>query len=296
MTFTAVGSLVQTTTTTLTVNPTAKGNFYLVEVCSLGSNTIYCSSISGGNCTWVQVGSKFAGTNHTNYSTVFIGTATATGSAGATLTFSGATPTLEAAGQQFHSSVGSWAVDGLQGNLDTAASNSAMPSLTPSGPGDIYFAYNYDSGTSVGGSTSGYTFDVTAGGNGLTFNPACGSGAQAPVWGDTGVAFGVAILLKETPRTSQPLAQQGGAPAAPLPPRGRIAVQSGNITPKFTGPPFYPAGRSQGEAPAAAGSPGSCHLQFWRQGQQPHGGAGFPAVPSGGADSPAETPARPGLL
>ena len=202
MAFAAVGSFVQTTTTTLAVNPARVGNFYLAEVLAF-SNSVYASSISGGNCTWTQLGSKFPGSNNPYYATVFIGRATATGAASATIAFSGATPSFGCVAQQFSSSVGSYAQDGLQGAEDLATGSATWPSLTPNGPGELYFGFLYDQGTSVGGSTPGYTYDVTAGGNGVAFNPDCGSGAQAPVWGDAGSAFGVVVLLKETPQNAQ---------------------------------------------------------------------------------------------
>ena len=240
MAFTAVGSFVQTTTTTLAVNPTRVGNFYVAEVIAF-SNTVYASSISGGNCTWTQTGSKFLGTNNAFYATVFIGKATATGAANATIAFSGSTPSFGCVAQQFSSSIGSYAQDGLQGTLDLAVGTADSASLTPSGPGDLYFAYFYDSGTAVGGSTTGYTYDVTTGGNGVVFNPACGSGTQIPVWGDTGIVYGVAVLLKETPQTSQPRALRAQLPQPPRP-RGRTGSNTG-VPPKPApvGPGFHAA-------------------------------------------------------
>ena len=240
MTFSAVGSFVQTTTTTLAVNPAKVGNFYLAEVIAY-SNTVYCSSISGGNCTWTQLGSKYVGSNHPDYATVFIGKATATGAANATLTFSGATPSFNAVAQQFSSSAGSWVQDGLQGTEDLATGSATWPSLTPNGPGGLYFGYLYDTGTAVGGSTPGYTYDVDAGGNGLAFNLSCGNGAQAPVWGDAGSAFGVVILLKETPSSSQAGVIRARLPQYPVL-RGRSSSNPGApLNNPNPGPVFRPA-------------------------------------------------------
>ena len=278
MAFTAVGSFVQTTTTTLAVNPAKVGNFYLAEVIAY-SNTVYCSSISGGNCTWTQLGSKYVGSNHPDYATVFIGKATAAGAANATLTFSGTTPSFNAVAQQFSSTVGSWAQDGLQGTEDLATGSATWPSLTPNGPGGLYFGYLYDTGTAVAGSTPGFTYGVDAGGNGLAFNPDCGNGAQAPVWGDAGSAFGVVILLRETPQSSQsgvirarlprypvlrgrsssnpggplnnpnpgPVFRQATSPARiriTLPPRGRVSFsRRGAVSNPTPGPVFVQAPR-----------------------------------------------------
>jgi hypothetical protein len=196
VTFAAVGSLLQTITTSLTVAPTATGQLVLVEVVA-ESNTVFCNGISGGNSTWVQLGTNFLGTvTDAYFCSVFAGKSTATGSAAATLTFSGTTPVIRCAGQIFSSTVGSWALDGSQGNLNSAGTNTS-PSLTPAGAGDLYFGYFIDEGTATAGATSGYTYDVDAHSNGLCFNPACTSAAQAPVWGDSGLALGVAVLLRE---------------------------------------------------------------------------------------------------
>ena len=237
MTFTAVGSLVDTTTTTLAVNPTKVGNFYLVEVIANGG-TVYCNAISGGNCTWTLL-TSFKGHNNTIYASVFTGVATATGSANATLAFSGSTPTFEAVGQQFSSSLGSWAMT-ASGTLDLTTGTNTWPSLAPDGSGTLYFGFSYDSGTATAGSTPGFTYDVYQG-DGIAFNPGCGSGTQAPVWGDSGSFFGIAVLLQETPRTSQPGVIRARLPQQPVL-RGRYAANPGaprqNPQP---GPVFRPA-------------------------------------------------------
>ena len=250
MTFAAVGSFVQTSTTTLAVNPSRVGNFYLAEVISF-TNTVYASSISGGNCTWTQVGSKFAGSNKADYATVFLGKATATGAANATIAFSGSTPSFECVAQQFSSTVGSWAQDGLQGTLDLVTGTANSASLTPGGSGELYFGFFYDSGTAVGGSTPGYTYDVTAGGNGLTFNPNCG-GVQAPVWGDTGIAFGVAVLLRETPAGPSSKAVQVRQPRKQF---GKGLLYSSPVPPSSTRTSATSSQYSTGLISASYGAP-----------------------------------------
>ena len=218
MTFTAVSTLVDTATTTLAVNPMRVGNFYLAEIIT-NSNTVYCNSITGGNCTWTLL-TSFKGHNNSTYASVFTGVATATGSANATLAFSGTTPTFEAVAQQFSSSVGSWAL-ATSGTLDLVTGTNTWPSLTPDGPGNLYFGFFYDSGTATAGSTVGFTYTSYAG-DGVAYNPGCGSGAQAPVWGDSGSIFGIAVLLAETPSTSLPRAIQAKIPRQKQFPSGLV--------------------------------------------------------------------------
>ena len=176
------------------INPTSTGNFFLVEVICL-SGTVTATSMSGGNCTWVQAAAPFTGSTNALTATIFIGTATSTGSSSATVSFSGSTPTVRISAQQFSSTHGAWTVD-KTGHIDSAGTNT-WASLTPVQTGELYFGYAYDSSTSTNGSTTGYTYFQDSNGNGTAYNPACTGAAQAPTWGDSGQEFGVMLLLKE---------------------------------------------------------------------------------------------------
>ena len=258
MTFTAVSTLVQTTTTTLAVNPTRVGNFYLAEIIT-NSGTVYCNSITGGNCTWTLL-TSFKGHNNSTYASVFTGVATATGSANATLAFSGTTPTFEAVAQQFSSSAGSFTL-ATSGTLDLVTGTNTWPSLTPDGPGNLYFGFFYDSGTAVNGSTTGFTYTSYAG-DGVAYNPGCGSGAQAPVWGDSGSIFGIAVLLTETPSTSLPRAIQAKIPRQKQFPSGLVygsapaslSDQFGSSFGLYFGVPGFSSAYSTGRISANYGS------------------------------------------
>ena len=279
MTFTAVGSFVQTSTTTLALNPAKTGNFYLVSVITQNA-TVYCSSISGGNCTWSTVGSKFPGANNANFATLFIGKATATGAANATLTLSGTSPGFECVAQQFSSTAGAWAQDGPQGTLDLVTGTATWPSLTPSGSGGLYFGFFFDSGTASAGSTSGYTYDLNTFGDGLAFNPAlhhrgaspgvgglgsglrgrdpaagnpvrcirpCGAGAAAceGIPPGTAVQFPARVAQRPVQRDLQPVLRGPGV--LPSYSTGLISANYGTLpqpyppVPGNAGPVFYPA-------------------------------------------------------
>lgn len=212
MTFAPVGSLLQTTTTSLSTSPANVGDLILVEV-QTNSQTVWCTSISGGNAAWTPVGTAYSynwnGGGTWGSATLFAGRATATGSATATLTFNGATPTIRCAGQEFSSTLGGWALDVL-GNLGNLSGTNTMPSLTPAGPGELYFCFTNNLSSASAGSTSGYTYDVDAHGNGLVFNPSCTSSAQAPVWGDSGSYLGIAVLMREAPIVLQSAGNTAG--------------------------------------------------------------------------------------
>ncbi len=236
MTFTAVSTFVQTTTTTLAVNPTRVGNFYLAEILT-DSGTVYCNAITGGNCTWTLL-TAFKGHNNACYASVFVGAATATGSANATLAFSGTTPYFEAVAQQFNSSAGSYAL-ATSGTLDLTTGTNTWPSLIPDGSGTLYFGFFFDTDVATAGSTPGYTYDVNSETDGLAFNPGCGSGPQAPVWADSNHYFGIAVLLTETPSTSQHQPVRAKIPKGKPFPRGRIGSNPGVALIPGTPATFY---------------------------------------------------------
>jgi len=196
MTWTPVGSLFATTSTSLTVAPTGTNQLALVAVVA-ESATVFCNGISGGNCTWTQIGTPFKGTTTAYYVSLWQGVSTASGSATATLAFSGTTPTIRAAGRMFSSSIGAWVVD-KRGTIDAAATQTFTAS-TPTGAGELYFGFAYTvAGNLTAGSTSGYVYALDPNGNALCYDLACTSAAQAPVWaGGTDTIFGVDVLIIE---------------------------------------------------------------------------------------------------
>lgn len=204
MTFTPVGSFLQAAVSpgpgTISLNNQAAGDLILLSAIT-DSTANWVNSVTGGGATWSQIGTRFTGTSNARTATLWQGTVTATGAQTATLGITGGAPNIRAAGGEFSVTSGSWALD-VQGNLDGAGA-STWPSLTPSGAGELYFGFAIDSGSAVAGSTSGYTYNVTAQGNGCAWNPSVPA-ASAPAWGDSSQVFGVMILVAET----------GGAAAA----------------------------------------------------------------------------------
>jgi hypothetical protein len=199
MTFAAVGSLIQGTSSSVSLSNQGVGN--LVVIIVLGSsNTVYCSSISGGSVTWSAAGSHSYGTNNSWSAQAFTGVVTATGSHTATLNWSGTAPSvIHADGHEYTSTSGSWSFDALTFlDLSSPGSNT-FPSVTPAGANELYYGYCITIGSPAAGSASGYTYTTDTPGNGACWNPACGTGAQAPAWqAGSDFVLGMALMVKET--------------------------------------------------------------------------------------------------
>jgi hypothetical protein len=191
-TFTPIGGLIQSATSTINTSPAQVGDLIVLHVITNG--TAPPASVSGGNYNWQQVGSTFNGTVNVGLiSAVFVGTATAIGASVATIAFAGVPTTIRNAGQAYRSSTGQFTFI-TQNQLDSAGTNT-MPAIT-SIAGQLYSIFEFDNVTSTAGATPGYTYDIDANGNCLCFNPNCGAGVQAPVMGDATCAFGIAVLLQ----------------------------------------------------------------------------------------------------
>lgn len=207
MTWTPKGSLLQagfTGSGTLAMDNQAAGDLVYVVTVSVDSTSNWISAVSGGGCTWTQVGSEFTGTVNGMAVTQWQGTVTALGAQTATLTVTGGAPTIRAGGREFASSAGSWTADGTPAYLDSADTDT-MPSLTPAAAGELYAGFAISNVTAVAGSTAGYSYDVTTQGHGYAYDPDCTSSAQAPVWGNAYLIFGASALFRES----------GAAPASP---------------------------------------------------------------------------------
>lgn len=206
MTFTPVGSSFTWDTTPINFTPHTVGNLIVVGALTKVATTPTVIGLSSSNVTWTQLTTTYTGTNSNSAGNIWVGTVTSTSAAVVTVTWStGSAPSFwQFDGQEFSSTVGSWALD-QQGHIDFSTSNSAYASLTPAAAGELYFGTHFDSLTSSAGSTSGYTYLVDSHSNGMAYNANCTASAQAPTWADSGVRGGPMALIKET----------GGAPPAP---------------------------------------------------------------------------------
>ena len=201
-TISGVGSLQQSSgagASTLAVSPSQVGHALVLSV-RVGSPTINVASVSGGGATWKKLTSAVDGADVE----LWLGTVVTAGPSTITLGFSGAIGLtgVELSSQEYASTTGSsttWSADTANYSDNTSSSTSVtMPTLTPSGPGELYVGYARIASTGVAGSTSGFTYDVTTpNGNLFTFNPSV-SGPVAPAASQTsaGTSLAVAVLLK----------------------------------------------------------------------------------------------------
>jgi hypothetical protein len=231
-------------TGTFSLTPSGVGHLVLIEICNSTNATATATALSSSNVTWTRLGSILTGSTSAKTATVFAGTVTAASLATVTITWSGTAPTYGWAGSEFSSTVGSWAIDGSQGNLDSSGTNT-WPSLTPSVSGALYWGFIQNSSTSVNGTTSGYVYNNNAdsgGGDGSAYNLNCASGvATSPVWGDSTHQFGVVVLMKEVAATAvtpvsvweqpQPRPAQRTQPAAVLGQQAPAVTVGPGVTP-----------------------------------------------------------------
>ncbi len=178
-TITAVGSLAQNSgsgKSTLSVNPQHVGDALVLSIGVFPSSPTV-SSVSGGGSTWTRVSYTTASGDIEEW----LGTITTTGSSTITVTFSGSISGKqdELLAQEFSSSTGSsttWALD-VAGNATTSSNSTTvtMPTLSPSGSGELYVDYSAVDNSGAAGSTSGFTYDVTSEGSIFAYNPSVSS-------------------------------------------------------------------------------------------------------------------------
>jgi hypothetical protein len=193
--FTPVGGLIQGTSLRQPVTAHAAGDVIVLHVITDGNAPP--TGVSGGGATWKQLGTTLRGSANWGFSAaVYEGTVTAAGTATATVTTSGTASGVRIAGQEYNPGPGQSGVLVGQANLDVSGTGTG-PSITPAGSNELYSFFGFDTDTSSAGSTAGYTYELDGNGNPYVFDPA--SPAQPPVFGDSNVAFGIAVLLQTAP-------------------------------------------------------------------------------------------------
>lgn len=165
--------------TTFNVNPTAVGNMIGLAILFTGSND--ASAVSGGNCTWTKVAASASNATLGTVTDLWLGVATATGSAAITTTTSASSAIFvyqEFAGGGTGTP---WAVDGSQAgstNSTSATTSAAYPTLVPGGASRLYWGFSY--GGSASGVTSGYTLETISSVFSVIYNVSV-STSQSPV-------------------------------------------------------------------------------------------------------------------
>ncbi|MEY9862656.1 hypothetical protein ABH935_008304 [Catenulispora sp. GAS73] len=195
---TPVGDFIYGASLTPSVTTHAAGDVILLHVTTEGNAPP--TTVTGGDATWKQVGSTLTGNVNSGLSAaVFEGTVTTAGTAQATVTTSGTASAVRIAGQEYNPGSGQTAALISQATLDNSGTNTG-PSITPTGTNELYSFYGFDTDIGTAGSTPGYTYDYDDYGNVYAFDPA--SPAQPPTFGDSNVAFGIAVLMESAPAGS----------------------------------------------------------------------------------------------
>ena len=172
----------------------------LVFFAKVDTTGVSVSSISGGGVsTWTRAASYSGYPNHDLelwtgvVSTAGASTVTVKFSASVTSTYTGL------ASEEFAASSGvntTWSVD-TSGGINSAASTAVtFPKLTPSGTGELYFAYDSVANSASAGKTSGFTYATTSDGDIVAYDVNVSS-AQQPTatQSPSGVSGGVGVLI-----------------------------------------------------------------------------------------------------
>ncbi len=237
-TISAVGTLANkagTDTTTLAVSPQHVGDVLVLAV-KVRSTSVAASAVSGGGVgSWTQARAPFAA--YTGFDVqLWTGPVTASGSSTITVTFGSSVKSIYTglAAQEFSATTGAgtaWGIDTGGGISNASSTTVTFPALTPSGTGELYFAYAAAANSASAGTTSGFhyattsTADVTAYDTDVS-GPVQPTAKQSPA-GLSG-ASGVLITASASGTT---------APGAPTitsvtPGNGQLTV---NFTPGTTG-------------------------------------------------------------
>ncbi|HZP53525.1 hypothetical protein [Actinocrinis sp.] len=193
--FVPVGGFIQTTSLTPSIATHAVGDVVLLHVITEGNAPP--TGVSGGGATWKQIGSTLRGSVNSGFSAaVYEGTVTTAGTARATVTTSGTPSAVRIGGHEYNPGSGQTGVLVTQANLDVTGT-SAGPSVTPTGSNELYSFFGFDTDIGSAGSTPGYTYEFDDYGNMYAFDPA--SPTQPPAFGDSNVAFGIAVLMESAP-------------------------------------------------------------------------------------------------
>ena len=244
-----VGALIGVDSATPTITTEKTGDVVVLHLITQGNAPV--TGITGGNCTWKQVGTTQTGTVNAGYSgSVWVGLVTAAGSTPATIATTGTPTSIRGGGQEYHSSTGqiTFVTESL---LDTSGSNTA-PTLNPTAANQLYSVYCYSSNVSSAGATPGFTYDVDAHGNVLAYDANCPLAPQDPVFGNSTMTFGVAVLM------SAPLSAGTFTPVG-----GIIQSQTATIpvNPQQVGDIIVMFTESEGSAPPVGITGGNCTWQ-----------------------------------
>ena len=198
---TAVGALVNKSgidMTTLRVSAQHAGDLLVLAV-KVSSPIVTASSVSGGGVTrWTRVEGPYAGYGGYDLE-IWTGVVSATGASTITVSFLGQLHLVYTgfAAQEFSSSAGTsttWGTETRGGISNVSSTTITFPKLTPGGLGELYFGYDADANTGSGGTTSGFSYGITADADVVTYDTSV-MGAVQPTAKQSPVGLSGAVAL-----------------------------------------------------------------------------------------------------
>lgn len=189
----------------VTLNCANEGDLMaLVVLCSPASS--YPTGVSGGGCTWQQVGETIQGTVNDWAGALYTGTVkTAGNNQVVTVSFNGSTTAEHSRFHEFEVVGGGWSVDDW-GLIDSPGTSDWTP-LNATGTNELYYGYA-QSDAAADGSQSGWAYRIDGDVNMLAYTCDAGPGTVQPVMGDGGERFGMMLLVK-TPSSNSGLLMAG---------------------------------------------------------------------------------------
>jgi hypothetical protein len=187
----------------LSVSPKSQGDALVLSV-KVSSATATVTSVTGGGATaWARLVSFQD--NASRDLELWLGTVGTAGASTVAVGFSSSvgSDNVELTAQEFTAGLGastSWAKDAAAGQNNASSTTIASPPLTPTGTGELYFGYSRSPGTVLVGTTPGFTYDPTADGNMVLFDPSV-SAAVAPTstQSPANTSSAVGALIKASP-------------------------------------------------------------------------------------------------
>ena len=238
VTITAVGTLANnsgTDITTLAVSPQHAGDLLVLAV-KADSTSVTVSTVSGGGVSaWSRAEGPYAGYSGHDIE-IWTGTVTTTGASTVTVTFSGSVASTQTGmvSQEFSGSSGTvWGIDNGTGISNASSTTVTFPKLTPTGTGELYFAYDAVAESGAAGTTSGFSYAVTTDGDVATYDTHVSTAVQpTATQSPAGISGGLGVLITASGSGAPSPAVTGVSPASGLTAGGTSVTITGT---NFTG-------------------------------------------------------------
>ncbi len=243
-TITSVGGLATKAgddTSSLSVSPQHVGDLMVLAVKVYCSTAMVTGVSGGGVTTWTRVDGPYYGYDDADLE-LWMGKVTATGSSTITVSFSTNVRHVYVglAAHEFSASSGAstiWSLDQAGSLSNSSSTTVTFPKLTPGGTGELYMGYGAVGKYASAGSTSGFTYAITADDDVVAYDTNVSSTVQPTAkQNPAGYSGAVAVVVKASPgavaKASSTTATTATAATAP----GTNASDSATVTGAPSGP------------------------------------------------------------